>query len=181
APPLPPGEPRRAGAPPVGKAGEKRPKKKGRKGSARSQPRLPPGVFDGTPEAHRALLGDAANLLVVDGYNVARAAWSGLAPEEERRRTVALLDDVQARSGGRVVVVFDGDDAVTAPKASKSVLVRFSATGQTADDAIVDLLAATPEKTPVVVVSSDRAVAADARRQGAVAVGSPAFLLAAGR
>lgn len=149
--------------------------------ASRAQPTLPPGTFGGTPEAHRALLADGANLVVVDGYNVARAAWSGLAPEEERRRTVALLEEVQARSGGRVVVVFDGDDAVTAPKASRDVRVRFSATGQTADEAIVHLLAATPPATPVVVVSSDRAVAADAKRQGAVAVGSRAFLTAAGR
>ena len=149
--------------------------------AARVQPSLPPGAFGGTPEAHRALLADGANLVVVDGYNVARAAWSGLAPEEERRRTVALLEDVQARSGGRVVVVFDGDDAVTAPKASRDVRVRFSASGQTADEAIADLVAATPPATPVVVVSSDRAVAADAKRQGAVAVGSRAFLTAAGR
>ncbi|WP_421119772.1 NYN domain-containing protein [Aquihabitans daechungensis] len=88
---------------------------------------------------------------------------------------------MQARSGGRVVVVFDGDDAVSAPKASKNVRVQFSATGQTADDAIVDLLATTPLETPVIVVSSDRAVAADARRQGAVAIGSRPFLTAAGR
>lgn len=172
--------PEPAPAPPPAKADKKRGKKQ-RKASGRVHPALPPGVFDGTPEAHRALLADAANLVVVDGYNVARAAWSGLAPEEERRRTVALLDDVQARSGGRVIVVFDGDDAVTAPKASKNVRVRFSATGQTADDAIVELLEGTPNRTPVVVVSSDRAVAADARRQGAVAIGSQAFLTAAGR
>jgi hypothetical protein len=164
-----------------GKGEKKKRGAKARKGGSRVQPTLPPGVFDGTVEAHRALLADAANLVVVDGYNVARAAWTGLAPEEERRRTVALLDEVQARSGGRVVIVFDGEDAVTAPKASKNVRVRFSATGQTADDAIADLLSATPAGTPVVVVSSDRAVAADARRQGAVAVGSRPFLTAAGR
>lgn len=170
--------PERGTRPPVPRVRrEQRP----RRNESRARPVLPPGVFDGTAEAHRHLLGDRANLLVVDGYNVARAAWSGLAPEEERRRTVALLDEVQARSGARVVVVFDGDDAVTAPKASKSVRVSFSATGQTADDAIVHLLAATPASTPVVVVSSDRAVAADARRQGAVAVGAREFLAAAGR
>ncbi|WP_426572550.1 NYN domain-containing protein [Aquihabitans sp. McL0605] len=164
-------------------APDKRHKAKGHKakGGARRHPALPPGVFDGTVEAHRHLIATASNLLVVDGYNVARAAWSGLAPEEERRRTVALLDDVQARSGAKVIVVFDGDDAVTAPKASKTVRVRFSATGQTADDAITDLLVATPVDQAVVVVSSDRAVAADARRLGAVAVGSRAFLVAAGR
>lgn len=149
--------------------------------STRVAPTLPPGVFDGTLEAHRHLIGSGANLVVVDGYNLSRAAWTGLSTEEERRRTVALLDDVQARSGGRVVVVFDGDDAVTAPKASRSVRVRFSATGQTADDAIAELVGATPLAQPVVVVSSDRAVAADARRQGAVALGARAFLRAAGR
>lgn len=155
--------------------------KRGAKRSGRVPVALPPGAFDGTPEAHRHLIADAANVLVVDGYNVARAAWSGLAPEEERRRTVALLEDVQARSGGQVVVVFDGDDAVTAPRASRRVQVRYSATGQTADDAIVDLLGALPPDRPVVVVSSDRAVAADARKQGATAMGSAAFLAAAGR
>lgn len=149
--------------------------------AARAHPDLPPGIFDGTPEAHRHLISVAANLLVVDGYNLARAAWSGLDPEEERRRTVALLEEVQARSGGVIVVVFDGEDAVSAPMASRSVRVRFSATGQTADDAIADLLAATSPARPVVVVSSDRAVAADARRHGAVPIGSRPFLRAAGR
>jgi predicted RNA-binding protein with PIN domain len=138
-------------------------------------------VFDATPAAHRHLLGDPANLLLVDGYNVARTAWSGLGLEEERRRTVALLDEVQARSGGEVIVVFDGDDAVVAPRASRSVRVRFSSAGETADDAIRDLLATVAPERPVVVVSSDRAVAGDARAQGAVAIGSRAFLTASRR
>lgn len=175
------GVPQPADPPPVGRRARSAPRGPRPRRSDRSSPVLPPGVFHGTAEAHRALLADAANVVIVDGYNVAREAWSGLAPEEERRRTVALLEEVQARSGGRVVVVFDGDDAVIAPQASKTVRVRFSATGQTADDAIVDLLAATPPSTPVVVVSSDRAVVADAERQGAVAVGSRPFLTAAGR
>ena len=51
-------------------------------------------------------------LLVVDGYNLARSLWSGIDPEEERRRTVALLEDVAARSRGGVVVVFDGDSTL---------------------------------------------------------------------
>jgi predicted RNA-binding protein with PIN domain len=155
------------------------------KGRARRRARplaaLPPGVFDGTPEAVRHLVADGANLLVVDGYNVARTGWSGLAPEEERRRTVSLLEGVQARSGGEVVVIFDGDDGVVGPAASRSVRVRYSASGQTADDAIRDLLGGAPEGRPVVVVSSDRAVAADARRQGATAISSADFLAAARR
>jgi hypothetical protein len=150
----------------------------------RSAPRaavgLPPGVVSGTAEAHRHLV-RAGALLVVDGYNVAREAWRGLAPEEERRRTVRLLEEVSARTGSAVTVVFDGDDATVAPAASRAVRVRFSATGQTADDAIADLVAGTPAEQPVVVVSSDREVADDARRQGAAVLGSRDFLAAAGR
>ena len=80
-----------------------------------------------------------------------------------------------------VVVVFDGDDSVAAPAASRSVRVRFSATGQTADEAIAALVAGVPDAQPVVVVSSDREVADDARRLGAVALSSPDLLAAAGR
>jgi len=151
------------------------------KAPKRPSPALPPGIFGATPQAHRHLITDAANLVVVDGYNVARAAWSDAAPEEERRRTVALLDDVQARSGGSVIVVFDGDSSVTSSVASKTVRVRYSASGQTADAAISALIAEVPGGRPIVVVSSDREVAADARRQGAGTIGARDFLVAAGR
>jgi len=145
------------------------------------QPALPPGVFHDSVEAHRHLLVSGEALLVVDGYNVARSAWDGLAPEEERRRTVALLEEVRARSGGEVVVVFDGDDTMVAPTASRSVRVQFSPTGTTADEAIADLVGTVPAHQPIVVVSSDREVADDARRQAAVALSAAAFLAAARR
>ncbi|MEZ5180389.1 MAG: NYN domain-containing protein [Acidimicrobiales bacterium] len=135
----------------------------------------------GSAAADRHLVGDRANLLVVDGYNLARTAWQGLAPEEERRRTVELVEEVQARSGARATVVFDGRDEVVGPVASRRVQVRFSATGQTADDAIVALLDALSDDGPVVVVSSDRAVGRDVRARGASVLTSPAFLAAAGR
>jgi predicted RNA-binding protein with PIN domain len=112
---------------------------------------------------------------------VARTAWPDLAPEEERRRTVALLEELQARSGGPVVVVFDGDDAAVAPVASRSVRVRFSATGVTADDHIAELVADLPPGQPVVVVSSDKEVAAEGRRLGAVVLSSSELLAAVGR
>jgi predicted RNA-binding protein with PIN domain len=68
-----------------------------------------------------------------------------------------------------------------APAASRSVRVRYSPTDRTADEAIAELLAALPATQPVVVVSSDREVADDARRQGAAVLGAAAFLAAAGR
>lgn len=152
-----------------------------RRTAARRSAALPAGIFDGTPEAVRHLVASPDNLLVVDGYNLARAAWTGLAPEEERRRTVALLEEVQARSNGTVIVAFDGDGSVVAPLASKHVRVRFSASGQTADELIGELVAAVPDDQPVVVVSSDRAVMADAERLGATPVGSEHLLRACGR
>jgi predicted RNA-binding protein with PIN domain len=144
-------------------------------------PSLPPGVFDGTPEADRHVISDRANLLVVDGYNVARATWSGLDPAEERRRVVGLLEDVRARSKGSAIVVFDGASGTVAPAHSRSVRVQFSETGETADDRISSILASLSPDQPVVVVSSDRAVMADAAKQGAAVLRSPAFVAAAGR
>ena len=156
------------------------PKARAPKRSRQTRTVLPAGLFTGTPEADRHLLMSGKAVVVVDGYNLARAAWSGLEPVEERRRTVALLEEVQARSGGVVEVVFDGADGMVAPVASRSVRVRFSPTGVTADEAISALLA-TVHTEAAVVVSSDREVADDARGQGALVLGSHQFLIAAGR
>lgn len=147
----------------------------------RRLPDLPDGVFDQTPEAHRHVLRSSANLVLVDGYNVARAAWSDLAPEVERTRIIGLLEELGARSRGRIVVVFDGASHEASPAASRRLSVRYSATGQTADDLLVDLLASEPPSQPAVVVSSDRAVAADTRRHGALTLSSEEFLTALGR
>jgi predicted RNA-binding protein with PIN domain len=151
------------------------------RGGPRARSALPPGIVAGSPEADRHLVRSPDVLVVVDGYNLARTAWSGLDPEEERRRTITLLEEVAARSGARHEIVFDGDDHAVAPTASRAVGVRFSATGVTADHAISVLLATLPATRTVVVVSSDRAVADDARRQRAHVMASAAFLTAVGR
>lgn len=148
--------------------------------SRRVAPALPPGVFGGSGEANRYLLMSGEALVLVDGYNVARTAWPDLSPEEDRRRLVRVLEGLQARSRGPITVVFDGETGTFAPRASHLVRVAFSATGVTADDDIAARLAGVSVDQPVVVVSSDGAVAADARRQGAVAMNAPDFLAAAG-
>src|SRR5699024_8983835 len=89
----------------------------GRRGGPRRRPRLGFGVIEGTAEADRALLSDSANLLLVDGYNLARSLWSGFDPEEERRRTIAMLEELGDRSGLEIIVVFDGVDDIVAPMA----------------------------------------------------------------
>jgi predicted RNA-binding protein with PIN domain len=151
------------------------------RGGRRRPPPLPGGLAADSPEAHRHLVAASGALVVVDGYNLARTAWADLAPEEERRRTVALLEEHRARTGVPITVVFDGDSSTVAPAASRSVRVRYSPTDRTADEAIAELLATLPATQPVVVVSSDREVADDARRQGAAVLGAAAFLAAAGR
>ncbi len=172
----------RRGGPGAGASGKARPGRRGgQRRPKRRAPSLPPGVFDNSPEARRHLVSDPEVVVVVDGYNLAREAWAGLEPEEERRRTIALLEEVAIRAGSSVVVVFDGDDSAVAPAASRVVRVRFSATGITADDEIGDLVAAIPGDQPVLVVSSDRAVAAEARANGAVSLSSAELLAAVGR
>ena len=154
----------------------RQPKRRGRAGAI-----LPPGLLEGSPEADKYLVNSPAVMLVVDGYNLARTAWSGLDPEAERRRTVTLLEEVAARSCAPITVVFDGDDASVAPAASRSVRVAFSATGVTADDDIAALLATIPAAQPVAVVSTDKEVVTNARSQGAATLTSAAFLAAVGR
>lgn len=148
---------------------------------SRRLPGLPPGLLRGTPEADRLVLRASDVLVVIDGYNLARTAWHGLAPAEERRRTVAMVDELGARSGAAMRLVFDGVDDAVAPAASRSTRVQFSATGQTADDAILDLLDALAADQAVVVVSSDREIIDGTRGAGGEAMTSEAFLVAVGR
>lgn len=106
--------------------------------------------------------------LVVDGYNVTKAAWSSMPLEGQRARLIRGLAAVAARSAAEVTVVFDGADVTVPPAATpaQGVRVRFSPHGTTADDVIRSLVAAEPEGRPVVVVSSDREVADGVRRPG---------------
>lgn len=147
----------------------------------RSAPSLPFGVDDDSARAAIAWTTDPANLVVVDGYNLARTLWEDCTPEEERRRTVAILEELHSRTGITVIVVFDGADDMAAPSASRTVRVRFSPTGVTADQVILELLGDLPRDRPVVVVSSDREIERGARAGGAAVLSSNRFAGAIGR
>lgn len=144
-------------------------------------PSLPPGVLRDSDGGRRHVVTSGEALIVIDGYNLARTAWTGLTPEEERRRTVSMVEELAARSGAVVTVVFDGDDDASAPAASRWVRVLFSGTGETADDAIADLVADLAPSRPVVVVSTDREVADAAGSRRAQPMDSASFLRAIGR
>lgn len=124
------------------------------------------------------LLGLPKPHLVVDGYNVTKSVWGQLPLEAQRTRLVRGLGALAARTGAEVTCVFDGADVSVPPPVTPvgGVRVRFSPEGQIADELIGQLVRAEPTGRTVIVVSSDREVAASARRPGGYAVASAALV-----
>ncbi len=133
-----------------------------------------------TPSSHGSLAKDDPALLdqllalprvhlVVDGYNVTKNAWPESSLEIQRDRLLSGLAPLAARTSAEVTVVFDAADRVERPlvKKPRGVRVLYSPYGVIADDVIRDLVAAEPTGRPLVVVTSDQAVARDVRRGGA--------------
>ncbi|MGH9110760.1 MAG: NYN domain-containing protein, partial [Acidimicrobiales bacterium] len=133
---------------------------------------LPGGVLDDSVEAAVHLLRTPGAVLVVDGYNVTMTGWPELGAGEQRRRLVAALADLAARTSTRVELVFDGADIggepVTVPAPARQLVrVRFSPPDVEADDVVLDLVVQLPAAWPVIVASSDNRVRDGARRAGA--------------
>jgi predicted RNA-binding protein with PIN domain len=136
----------------------------------RTPVRLPGGIFDDSAEAAEHLLRTPGVVLVVDGYNVTMTGWPTLAAADQRRRLVAVLAELAARTSTEVDIVFDGADvdAVRVPAPVRSLVhVRFSPAEVEADDVILELVAHLPAARPVVVASSDNQVRDGARALGA--------------
>lgn len=139
-------------------------------GRGRVPIRLPGGIFDDSVEAAGHLLRVPGALLVVDGYNVSMTGWPELSVADQRRRLVAALAELAARTSTPTDVVFDGADVgpVPVPGPVRSLVrTQFSPPGVEADDVIIDLVAQLPASRPVVVASSDNRVRAGVKRQGA--------------
>ncbi|MCW2599411.1 MAG: uncharacterized protein JWM02_1240 [Frankiales bacterium] len=135
------------------------------------------GRADEDPALLGALLAVPTTHLIVDGYNVTKAAYGGLALEAQRRRLLGGLGGLAARTAAEVTVVFDGSDGAVpvALPAPRGVRLLFSRTGETADEVVRRLARHEPEGRPVVVVSSDKEVIDGIRRAGARAVPSVAL------
>ena len=151
----------------------------------RRRPRaLPPGVRDDLPEAAEHLLRLPGVLLLVDGYNASLAYRPDLPIPELRRRLVDALDELAARTGADVHVVFDGaeraDDGPTTRTGGRRLAarVRFSPPDVEADDVILALVDEVPLGRPVVVASNDRRVQEGARDRGANVISSTQLLAA---
>ncbi|WP_210438153.1 NYN domain-containing protein [Nocardioides xinjiangensis] len=122
-----------------------------------------------TPALLEQLLALPHSRLIVDGYNVTKAAWPAASLEAQRSRLVAALGPVVARSGAETTVVFDAAESTarTVMPAPRGVRVVFSPAGVIADEVIRQLVAAEPHGRVVVVITSDRALSSDAARAGA--------------
>ncbi|CAM3562971.1 NYN domain-containing protein [Kibdelosporangium persicum] len=134
------------------------------------------------PAALDRLLALPSVHLVVDGYNVTKTGYPDLPLADQRERLTHQLAALAARTSAEVTLVFDGAGVVAVPSAApRGVRVLFSDPGVLADDVIRALVAAEPEGRPVVVVTSDRAVADSVRRRGAHPVPSAVLLSRLGR
>ncbi|WP_186382499.1 NYN domain-containing protein [Amycolatopsis rhizosphaerae] len=120
--------------------------------------------------------------LIVDGYNVSKTGYPELVLADQRDRLVQQLGALAARTGAEVTVVFDGAGVLSVPTAAiRGVRVLFSDPGVQADDVIRSLVRAEPAGRPLVVATSDRAVADSTRGVGAHSVASAILLTRLGR
>jgi predicted RNA-binding protein with PIN domain len=116
-------------------------------------------------------------VLVVDGYNVSMLGWGDADLVDQRERLSAALERLHTRTRCDVTLVFDGAEVggVRTPR-RPGVRVVFSAAGEEADRVVVREVAVLSKQVPVVVVSSDAEVRADAEREGALVVSSATLL-----
>jgi predicted RNA-binding protein with PIN domain len=147
-------------------------------GRRRAPVKLPGGVLDDSVQAAEHLVRAANALLLVDGYNVSNAIWPGQPLGDQRVRLVDALNELQARTGTAIEVVFDGAEVSDpwVPGARSRVQVRFSPPDVEADDVLIDLIAAQPPERPVVLATSDRGLRDRARRLGANLIGARQLL-----
>ena len=115
--------------------------------------------------------------LLVDGYNVTKSTWPSISLEAQRSRLLTLLGALVARTGAETTVVFDAAESEARPVVSspRGVKVLFSPAGVIADDVLRQLVVAEPAGRVVVVVTDDRELGGDVRRQGARVVGPGAL------
>jgi predicted RNA-binding protein with PIN domain len=116
--------------------------------------------------------------LVVDGYNVSKTGWPQASLEVQRTRLLTGLASTVARTRCEVTVVFDAAAGGPRPvvPTPRGVRVVFSPEGVIADDVIRDYVAAEPRGRVVVVVTSDRELAAGVVRQSARVVTAAALV-----
>lgn len=142
--------------------------------SARIPFALPAGIAPDTAEAIEALPDVGTELIIVDGYNLAGSVMGGrVFGREGRDRVEAIATALRRRSGAGVLVVYDAADVEgrTGVETGMGVESVFTS-DRSADDEIVDIVAATDART--VVVTNDRDLRERCTAHGAIVVWSDA-------
>jgi len=119
--------------------------------------------------------------IVIDGYNVIRQSDSlsyleSISMEEGRTGLLRLLCDYRKIKGHAITVVFDGwmtDNIGQSRDRLMGIDVLYSGRGEKADEVIKRMAQKLKER--VVIVTSDREIAAYAERRGAAVIPSQEF------
>lgn len=148
----------------------------------RSPIALPGGIYGDSEAAGEHLLRTTDVVVLVDGYNVAKLGWPGLALDRQRDLCIDAAENLARRWGCLIHIVFDGASVIgAAARARRLVRVSFSPEGVIADDVLRAEVAALDLDRPVVVVTNDKAIIADVRVAGANVIASDTFLALARR
>jgi predicted RNA-binding protein with PIN domain len=117
-------------------------------------------------------------VLLIDAYNLLHQ-WRGNpasdAPGEDLRALAALIRR-STMASGRVRLVCDGTAPRNGGHHTPGVEVIYAGAGQSADEVLIDTVNRSSSPSGLVVVSSDRMIAAAARKRGATVIDSGAFL-----
>ena len=122
--------------------------------------------------------------ILIDGYNLIRQSDRLLEVEQRqgleagRTSLIELLAAFRKATGDRISVVFDGDDGVgfiSGSSRQKGISVCFSQPPESADDVIIERMKRRHGTKALLVVSSDKAIQASARRDRISAIGSGRF------
>jgi len=116
--------------------------------------------------------------LLIDGHNlIAKLPGISLNDPYDEAKLVERLRSYRARTGKRIVVVFDGGVPAgwSADLSCGGITVIFASPGRTADRIIVERIRRDRNPRGLVVVSSDHEVMAAAEERGARVMSAESF------
>ncbi|MFP4466027.1 MAG: NYN domain-containing protein [Candidatus Goldiibacteriota bacterium] len=97
--------------------------------------------------------------LIIDGYNLMhKAVFKNGTLEEKRERIISIVEEFCEVNSNRAVIVFDAagtESNMRSKEKRKNIKLVFSAKGESADDAIADIITRKNPKK-YIVVTSDR-------------------------